>query len=76
VPLFMDEHNNVEGLTTEAVAGANQKDMEVQGRHGVKYLKYWYNERARRSTVWWTRLVAVGLPHRRRSSPSAAQASP
>jgi hypothetical protein len=44
MPLFMDEHNNVEGLTAEAVAGAHQKDMQVQGQHGVKYLKYWFNE--------------------------------
>ena len=36
MPLFMDEHNNVEGLTAEAVAGAHQKDLEVQGKHGVK----------------------------------------
>jgi len=27
----MDEHNNVEGLTAAAVAGAHQKDLEVQG---------------------------------------------
>jgi hypothetical protein len=46
VPLFMDEHNKVEGLTAEAVAGAHQKDMEVQAKHGVKYLKYWFNEGA------------------------------
>ena len=44
MPLFMDEHNKVEGLTAEAVAGAHQKDVEVQGKHGVKYLRYWYNE--------------------------------
>ena len=25
-------------------AGAHQKDLEVQGKHGVKYLRYWYNE--------------------------------
>jgi hypothetical protein len=44
MPLFMDEHNNVEGLTAEAVAGAHQKDLETQGQHGVKYLQYWFNE--------------------------------
>ena len=46
MPLFMDEHNSVEGLAAEAVAGAHQKDLEVQGKHGVKYLQYWYNEAA------------------------------
>ena len=44
MPLFMDEHNAVEGLTAEAVAGAHQKDLEVQGRHGVTYKAYWFNE--------------------------------
>ena len=46
MPLFMDEHNQVEGLTAEAVAGAHQKDLETQGGHGVKYLQYWFNEQS------------------------------
>lgn len=41
MPLFMDVHRKVEGLTPEAVAGAHEKDLEVQQRYGVKYLKYW-----------------------------------
>ncbi len=44
MPLFMDVHNKVDGLTADAVAGAHQQDLEVQDRHGVKYLKYWFNE--------------------------------
>ena len=44
MPLYMDAHKGVEGLTAEAVAGAHQKDLEVQEKHGVKYLRYWYNE--------------------------------
>lgn len=47
MPLYMDIHKNVEGLTAEAVTRAHQKDLEVQGKHGVKYLKYWYNEAER-----------------------------
>ena len=46
MPLFMDEHNKVEGLTAEAVAGAHKKDLEIQAERGVKYLRYWYNEAA------------------------------
>ena len=46
MPLFMDEHHNVDGLTAEAVAGAHQKDLQVQAKHGVKYLRYWFNEAA------------------------------
>lgn len=44
MPLFMDVHNKVEGLTAEAVAGAHARDLEVQGAHGVSYLKYWFDE--------------------------------
>jgi len=40
----MDVHRKVEGLTAEAAAGARQKDLEVQGRHGVTYHNYWFNE--------------------------------
>jgi hypothetical protein len=31
-------------LTAEAVAGAHKKDLETQGKYGVKYLKYWFDE--------------------------------
>jgi Protein of unknown function (DUF4242) len=44
--LYMDVHNKVEGLTARAVAGAHQKDLEVQATHGVSYLRYWFNEGA------------------------------
>jgi hypothetical protein len=40
----MDIHKKVEGLTAAAVIEAHQKDLEVQGKYGVKYLKYWYDE--------------------------------
>ena len=42
--LFMDTHHHVEGLTAEAVAGAHERDLEVQGKYGVRYLKYWFDE--------------------------------
>jgi hypothetical protein len=44
MPLYMDIHRNVQGLTAEALASAHEKDLQVQGRHGVKFLNYWYNE--------------------------------
>lgn len=44
MPLFMDIHRNMEGLTGQELAAAHQKDLEVQGKHGVNYIKYWYNE--------------------------------
>ena len=43
MPIYMDTHTKVEGLTAEAVAGAHQRDLEVQSKHGVDYLKYWFN---------------------------------
>ena len=45
MPLFMDVHNHIPGLTKDAVDGAHQKDLETQGKHDVKYLQYWYNEK-------------------------------
>ena len=44
MPLYMDIHHQVEGLTSEAVADAHRRDLEVQGKYGVNYLKYWFNE--------------------------------
>ena len=44
MPLYMDVHERVEGLTAQAVAQAHAKDLEVQAKYGVKYLKYWFDE--------------------------------
>jgi len=44
MPLFMDVHHHVDGLTADAVAGAHQRDLEVQEKYGVKYLQYWFDE--------------------------------
>lgn len=44
MPLFMDVHQHVDGLTAEAVAGAHQRDLAVQEAHGVRYLQYWFDE--------------------------------
>lgn len=40
----MDIHKSVDDLTAGAVAEAHMKDLEVQEKHGVKYMKYWFNE--------------------------------
>jgi hypothetical protein len=44
MPLFMDVHNHVEGLTADAVKGAHARDLEVQDKHGVDYKSYWFDE--------------------------------
>ena len=40
MPLYMDHHHKVDGLTAVAVAGAHQRDLELQGKHGVNYVNY------------------------------------
>lgn len=44
MPLFMDIHHKVDGLTADAVMHAHEADVKTQGAHGVKYLKYWFDE--------------------------------
>jgi len=44
MPLYLDIHNKVDGLTSDAVADAHQKDLQVQKKYGVNYLRYWYDE--------------------------------
>ena len=43
MPLYLDNHK-IQGLTAEAVAQAHAADLAVQGKHNVKYLRYWYDE--------------------------------
>ena len=43
MPLFMDKHRKVEGLTAEAVAAAHGHDLEIQHKYGVSYQRYWFN---------------------------------
>ncbi len=45
MPLFMDVHR-LDGATPEAVAEAHLRDVDVQDKYGVKYLRYWMNEDA------------------------------
>jgi hypothetical protein len=42
----MDVHHIDGGVTTDAVAQAHAKDLEVQAQHGVNYLRYWVDESA------------------------------
>jgi len=45
MPLFMDMHDHIDGLTENAVARAHEADLKTQDKHGVKYLKYWFDDR-------------------------------
>ncbi len=44
MPLFMDVHERVEGLTAEAVGNAHKADLETQSAYGVDYQQYWFDE--------------------------------
>jgi class 3 adenylate cyclase len=43
MPIFMDRHD-MRGTTAENVAEAHRRDLEIQGKYGVKYMTYWYDE--------------------------------
>lgn len=43
--LYMDRHHLGAGnVTAAAVAQAHEKDLAVQGKHGVRFLRYWVDE--------------------------------
>ena len=44
MPLYMDVHHHVEGLTAEAVAGAHEADLKTQKKYNVDYKRYWFDE--------------------------------
>lgn len=44
MPLFMDVHRNLQGVTPEELRAAHMKDLEVQERFRVHYHKYFFNE--------------------------------
>lgn len=45
MPLFLDIHKHIPGLTKEAVEGAHAKDIEIGKKYNVKYKKYWYDDK-------------------------------
>ena len=45
MPLYMDTHRKMKGVTAAAVADAHAKDLKVQGKHGVNYRNYWVDEK-------------------------------
>ena len=44
MPLYLDVHNKIENLTAGGAADAHRRDLEVQNKYGVKYLRYWFDE--------------------------------
>jgi len=43
MPRFLDIHQHAQGLTREQVADAHAKDVAVQGKYGVTFVRYWYD---------------------------------
>ncbi len=44
MPLYLDVHNKVDGLTAAGAAEDHRKDLAVQHKYGVNYLRYWFDE--------------------------------
>ena len=45
MPLYMDTHNIEGGVSAQDVADAHMKDLETQDTYGVKYKRYWVDEK-------------------------------
>lgn len=45
MPLFMDMHKQVKGATAKDVAEAHKKDVATQSKYGVKYIRYFFDEK-------------------------------
>jgi hypothetical protein len=44
MPLFIDVHHDVgKGLTLDACDALHQKDLTLQDKYGVRFIKYWYD---------------------------------
>ncbi|HEY5813077.1 MAG TPA: nickel-binding protein [Terrimicrobiaceae bacterium] len=43
MPIYMDRHF-IEGATHHALANAHQKDLATQGKYGVRFMTYWFDE--------------------------------
>jgi Protein of unknown function (DUF4242) len=44
MPLYLDIHSFDDGVTANDVAKAHMADLQAQGKHDVKYLRYWVDE--------------------------------
>jgi hypothetical protein len=44
MPLYMDVHSIDGGVSMDDVAKAHLADLQTQGKHDVRYLRYWVDE--------------------------------
>lgn len=45
MPLYMDVHTIDGGVAVDDVTKAHAADLQTQGQHDVRYLRYWVNEK-------------------------------
>ena len=43
MPIFMDLHDDLGDVTEEDILAAHRRDLELQDKHGVQFLTYWFN---------------------------------
>jgi hypothetical protein len=43
MPRFLDIHTGMDGVTPELLAQAHARDLAVQDKYGVRYIKYFYD---------------------------------
>lgn len=43
MPRFLDVHNGMEGVTADQLAETHARDVGVQDKYGVRYIKYFYD---------------------------------
>lgn len=43
MPLYMDRHYSEE-ITAATIADAHEKDLQIQAKHGIKFMTYWFDE--------------------------------
>jgi len=44
MPRYLDVHRNLKGTRLQDVVGSDAKDLQVQSKRGVNFLKFWLDE--------------------------------
>jgi hypothetical protein len=51
MPHFLDIHHHAQGMTLEEVAAAHARDVAIQQKHGVTFVRYWYDAKHRQDLL-------------------------
>jgi hypothetical protein len=43
MPRFLDIHHHAQGMTLEQLAEAHARDVAIQQKYGVNFVRYWYD---------------------------------